>query len=107
MNYIIELNEKNFEKEVSQKEILIMVDFWAKWCSPCLSISNYIKEISEELKEKIKICKAEIENNEIHVEKFKIKAIPTIIFIKNNKLIERSIGSLTKEELYKIINKYI
>ena len=101
------LDSNNFEAEINNTEKLVLVDFFATWCGPCKMIAPIISEISEEYSDKVKVCKVNVdENNELAM-KYNIVSIPTLIFLKDGKVVETSIGFSSKSELVNIINKLI
>ena len=94
MASIINLNEDNFDNEVMNSEVPCVVDFWAEWCGPCKSLSPILEEIASELGEKIKVTKANLDENQDLASKFSIRSIPTMLFFKNGKLIDQKVGLL-------------
>ncbi len=99
MTSIINLNEDNFDNEVMNSEVPCVVDFWAEWCGPCKSLSPILEEIASELGEKIKVTKANLDENQDLASKFSIRSIPTMLFFKNGKLIDQKVGLLPKSDL--------
>ena len=80
-------------------EVPCVVDFWAEWCGPCKSLSPILEEIASELCEKIKVTKANLDENQDLASKFSIRSIPTMLFFKNGKLIDQKVGLLPKSDL--------
>ncbi len=104
---MLELNDQNFKQEVEDFKGVIMIDFWAPWCGPCQVSGPIVEEVSENIKEKAKIAKLNVdENNEI-ASKFGVMSIPTFIFIKDGKEIERKIGMQSKEEMIRKIEELL
>lgn len=97
------LNENNYESEVINSDIPVLVDFWAEWCMPCRMIAPVLEELEKELKGKLKIAKLNVDENPDISAKLGITAIPTLILYKNGKIAERVVGVRTKEELKKIL----
>ena len=60
---VIELNKDNFEKEVMEAEVPVLIDFWANWCGPCRMMSPIIDKIAEEMGDKVKVCKVNVDEN--------------------------------------------
>lgn len=81
-----------------------ILDFYADWCSPCKAISPILDQMEDELDD-IVIEKYDVEANEEVVEDYGIKAIPTLIFIKDDEIVSKHVGSLTKDKLINILNK--
>ena len=70
---VTELNKDNFEKEVMEANVPVLIDFWASWCGPCRMMSPVIEKIAEEMGEKLKVCKVNVDENHELAEKYEIK----------------------------------
>ena len=104
-NEVQELTPHAFEDFI--KEGTVLIDFFAEWCTPCLTMAPIIDELSDKFKGKIKFGKVNIEGNEELAQKFKITSIPNLILFKEGKLIEQIAGSRSFEELEEKLNKFI
>ena len=103
----INLTNQNFEEEVLKRDGVILVDFFATWCGPCKMLAPVLSQIAEEYKDKIRVGKVNVdENNELAM-KYQIASIPTLIFFKNGEIVKISVGLSTKSELMDIINKLL
>lgn len=80
---VTELNKDNFEKEVMEANVPVLIDFWASWCGPCRMMSPVIDKIAEEMGDKLKVCKVNVDENHELAEKYEIMTIPAFIVIKN------------------------
>ena len=100
---VIELNKDNFEKEVMEAEVPVLIDFWANWCGPCRMMSPIIDKIAEEMGDKVKVCKVNVDENHELAEKYEIMTIPAFIVIKNGAEAGRTIGVQPKEDILKLI----
>ena len=89
---VTELNKDNFEKEVMEANVPVLIDFWASWCGPCRMMSPVIDQIAEEMGEKLKVCKVNVDENHELAEKYEIMTIPAFIVIKNGAEAGRTIG---------------
>lgn len=83
-----------------------ILDFYAEWCGPCKTMSPILDQIEDELDDII-IEKYDVEENEEIVEDYGIKSVPTLVFIKDDEIVSKHVGSLSKEKLLAIINKII
>jgi thioredoxin 1 len=101
---VIEIKDADFKKEVEDLKGLVLVDFWAPWCGPCQSAAPIIEEIAQEMKEKIKVVKINVDENQTNPSKLGVMSIPTFIFFRDGKEVERKVGLEAKEELIKIID---
>jgi len=109
MSKTIEITSKNFEKEVLDSKIPILVDFWAPWCQPCLMMAPALDELSKELDGKLKIGKVdtEVPENQTLAITYQIQSIPNMKLFKDGKIIKEFIGLRPKESLKEEIGEEI
>jgi thioredoxin 1 len=107
MSSIVNIDDANFEAEVKNQKGLVLVDFWAAWCGPCKMIAPILEQISEEMKENLKIMKVNVDENQSTAAKFGIRSIPTVILFKDGIMVEQLVGVRPKEEIKKVINKHL
>lgn len=100
---VIEITSENFEKEVSQSEKTVLLDFWATWCGPCRMLSPIVDEIAEEVSESVKVGKVNIDEEQDLAVRFGIMSIPTLVVIKNGKEQKRMIGVQPKATIKEAI----
>ena len=89
----------NFEAEVMQSEIPVLLDFWATWCGPCKLLSPIISEIAEAYDGKVKVCKVNVDEQPELASAFRISSIPTVIVMKNGEITNSSVGYRPKEQI--------
>lgn len=95
----IKLTKFNFNDEVLSSDVPVIVDFWATWCGPCKMIAPTIEALAEDLLGKAKVGKVNVdEEMELAVE-YKIEVIPTLLFFKDGKVMKKTTGVMTKEEI--------
>jgi thioredoxin 1 len=97
MMAVIELNNDNFDKEISSG--VTLVDFWAPWCGPCKLLGPVIDEIGQELEGKVKIAKLNVDNNQEIAIRYRVMSIPTIIIFKDGKPMSQTIGVVSKKAI--------
>jgi thioredoxin 1 len=96
---IITLNESNFDRELTQDDKPMIVDFWAEWCGPCKMIAPLLDEIAREKAGTLKIAKVNVDDNQSLSAKYNIRAIPALLFFKNGQLRDQVIGVASKKDL--------
>jgi thioredoxin 1 len=101
---VLILNEDNFEQEVEKSDQLVLVDFWADWCGPCKMVGPIIDELAEENDGKSKIAKLNVDEQRNLARKFRVMSIPSILFFKDGKEVDRMVGAQSKEDLLAKIN---
>lgn len=94
------ITDGNFEEVTTAKsDKLTVIDFWAEWCGPCKMIGPIVEELATEYKETVNIGKMDVDANSEVPFKFGVRSIPTIVFIKNGKEVDRHVGATTKAVL--------
>lgn len=101
------LTKENFESEVMKSEKTVLVDYWASWCMPCSMVSPIIDELSNEYSSKLKVCKVNIDEQSELASQAAVVSIPTVMIIKDGKVIEKIVGAHSKDDYEEAIEKYI
>jgi len=100
---VLNVTEQNFEEEVLKSDKKVIVDFYADWCMPCKMMSPVIDEISEELKENVKVVKINLDENINLADKYQVMSIPTIMVFNNGSVLETFVGVTDKARIIDII----
>lgn len=96
---VLELTDANFEAEVTNADVPVLVDFWAEWCMPCKMLAPVVEELAEEFSGRVKVCKLDTDAARDTAMKFSISAIPTLILFKGGQLEKKFVGLQQKAEL--------
>jgi thioredoxin 1 len=99
MTDIKNLSLDNFDNEISSSNLPVLVDFWAEWCGPCKSLGPILEEISNDLKNQLKVVKVNLDENQDLAMKYSIRSIPTLLLFKEGELIDTKVGLLPKSDL--------
>lgn len=102
----IHLTDSTFKEEVLDYKGLALVDFWAPWCGPCMMLGPVIEELAEEMKDTVKVCKMNVDENMEFPQKYGIMSIPSILLFKDGELVETMIGLQPKESFISAIQKH-
>jgi len=89
------------------KDGVVLIDFFAEWCMPCVMMSPIIDEMSDKFKGKIKIGKVNVGDNQEIASKFDVSSIPNLTFLKDGKVVEQIVGAVSAEELEEKIEKFV
>lgn len=103
----IAVNDSNFEEIVVNAEQPVLVDFWAEWCGPCKMMLPIVEEISTEFEGKIVVAKVDVDSSQSTAANFGIRNIPTILFFKGGKVVDKQVGAVPKSTLVEKINKLL
>ncbi len=101
----MKITSENFEKEVLNSEVPVLVDFFATWCGPCKMMSPVVEELAKEMEGKAKVYKVNTDEEQNLAIKYGIMSIPTFIVFKNGEPVGKAIGMRDKEELINLLNK--
>jgi thioredoxin 1 len=104
--FITELNDNNFQSTIDNNQV-VLVDIWANWCRPCLQIAPIVDEISVDFQGKLLVCKLDADANKDSLGKLGVRNIPTILLYKNGELVDKLVGSVSKQKLSDMINTHI
>ena len=100
----ITITKENFESEVLKSDKPVLLDFWAAWCGPCRMVSPVVDEIADE-ETSIKVGKVNVDEQPELASQFRVMSIPTLVVIKDGKVVETSVGAKPKNAILAMIGK--
>ena len=97
----MEITKNNFDKEVKESSLPVLLDFWATWCGPCKMIAGEVVKIADEYEDVLKVGKVNVDEQPYLAEKFAIDVIPTLVYLENGEEVKRTSGYMTYGEIEK------
>jgi thioredoxin 1 len=104
---LVEFTDENFQKEVLQSAIPVIVDFWAEWCGPCKMLLPIIDELAQEYDGRVKIGKLNVDQSPASASRYAVSTIPTLLFVKGGNVVDQQVGLLAKKALKMKIDQFI
>ena len=96
---VSEVTDTNFQAEVIESDVPVLVDFWAPWCGPCRMVAPVVEEIAKEKGEQLKVVKMNIDENQNTAVQFNVMSIPTLMVFRNGEVAKTVIGAYPKARL--------
>ncbi len=98
-----EISSENFNQEVLESDLPVLVDFWAEWCGPCKQLAPTVEDVANEMIGSIKVCKMDVDSNQDLAVQFGVRSIPTLLIFKNGEVASTQIGAISKQQLEEFI----
>ena len=107
MSKAVAVTSADFEKEVLQSDLPVLVDFWAVWCGPCRMVAPHVDAIAEEFSGKAKVFKVDTDAESEVAAKYGVMSIPTLMYFKNGERVDQLVGAYPKSEIADRLNKLV
>lgn len=101
------VTDSNFEKEVLESEVPVLVDFWAPWCGPCRMVAPVVEEIATQYTGQVKVVKINTDENPNVASQYGIRSIPTLMIFKGGQRVDLVVGAVPKTTLANTLEKYL
>ncbi len=100
---VLNVTGENYEKEVLKADKPVLIDFYADWCGPCKIMSPIVDEIAEEMDGKVTVGKINVDENQDLAMEYQVMSIPTLVILKNGKVVKTFVGVTDKEEIKELL----
>lgn len=104
---ILEISESNFESEVKNSDVPVMLDFWAPWCGPCQAVTPIMEQLAQDFAGKAKVGKVNVDNNQSLAASFGISSIPAVYLFKGGEVVATQIGAAPKDVYEQMIEEHL
>ena len=104
---LIEVNESNFQEEVLDSSIPVLVDLWAPWCMPCRIVAPSVEKIANDNEDKLKVCKLNVDDNQNIAVRYNVQGIPTLLIFKDGQEVDRIVGAVPPQAIQAKLDKIL
>ena len=107
MSKVIQVTDSDFNKEVLESTVPVLVDFWAPWCGPCKAVAPVVEELAKQYDGKVKVVKLNTDENPGTASQYQIRGIPTLMIFKAGEKVDSVVGAVPASSLTQTINKHL
>lgn len=104
---IATFTDQNFEAEVLQSKVPVLLDFWAEWCQPCIAMVPDLESVAAQFQGRLVVGKVNVEENEHVPFNYNVTAMPTLILLKGGQVVEQRVGKMSREGLTKLVEPHL
>jgi thioredoxin 1 len=95
----VNVTDDEFDSVIANSELPVVVDFWAEWCGPCKQMSPHLEAVSEEMSDKVKVAKINVDENPMVASKYGVRGMPTLMVFKDGKVAATHLGAMSKQAI--------
>ncbi|HNR39081.1 MAG TPA: thioredoxin [Acidobacteriota bacterium] len=103
----LEFTDKNFQEDVLEAKIPVLVDFWAPWCGPCRMVAPIIEQLATDYAGRVKVGKVNVDENMQTADRYSIRSIPTLLIFKDGKVADQMVGASSKDNISRLLDKHL
>ncbi len=103
----IDFTDSNFDTDVLNSEVPVLVDFWAEWCGPCRMMSPTVDAIATDYAGRLKVGKLNVDENGAVAQRYQVRGIPMLLLFKGGKVVDQRVGAMGKTEVQKMIDPHV
>ncbi len=104
---VITLTDSNFQNEVLDSDVPVLVDFWATWCGPCRAVAPIVTQLADEYDGKAKVAKLDVDSARATASSYNVMSIPTLIIFKGGQVVDQVVGARPKKQLAQLLDKHV
>jgi thioredoxin 1 len=106
-NNTLTFTDADFDKDVLNSDVPVLVDFWAEWCGPCRMMGPTVDQVATDYSGKVKVGKLDVDSNQQTAARYGIRGIPTLLLFKGGKVVDQKVGAIGKPEFQKMLDAHV